>query len=219
VSLVRTAPWIELRRRVPRLVLGLVICGTGIAFQVQGDLGLGPWDVLHQGVADLTGIPIGTVSILVGVVVLLGWLPLHEKPGIGTVLNVLLIGATIDVWLLFLPQPDPLWLRLAFMALGPIGFGIGSGFYIGAGLGPGPRDGLMTGIAARGHPVHVVRTGIELGALALGWLLGGTVGLGTVVFAVTIGPIVHHTLPWLGLPPLGDDPAPEADPITATGAE
>jgi uncharacterized membrane protein YczE len=219
VSLVRTAPWIELRRRVPRLVLGLVICGTGIAFQVQGDLGLGPWDVLHQGVADLTGIPIGTVSILVGVVVLLGWLPLHEKPGIGTVLNVLLIGATIDVWLLFLPQPDPLWLRLAFMALGPIGFGIGSGFYIGAGLGPGPRDGLMTGIAARGHPVHVVRTGIELGALALGWLLGGTVGLGTVVFAVSIGPIVHHTLPWLGLPPLGDDPAPEADPITATGAE
>lgn len=219
MSLVRTAPWIELRRRVPRLVLGLVICGTGIAFQVQGDLGLGPWDVLHQGVADLTGIPIGTVSILVGVVVLLGWLPLHEKPGIGTVLNVLLIGATIDVWLLFLPQPDPLWLRLAFMALGPIGFGIGSGFYIGAGLGPGPRDGLMTGIAARGHPVHVVRTGIELGALALGWLLGGTVGLGTVVFAVTIGPIVHHTLPWLGLPPLGDDPAPEADPITATGAE
>lgn len=219
MSLVRTAPWIELRRRVPRLVLGLVICGTGIAFQVQGDLGLGPWDVLHQGVADLTGIPIGTVSILVGVVVLLGWLPLHEKPGIGTVLNVLLIGATIDVWLLFLPQPDPLWLRLAFMALGPIGFGIGSGFYIGAGLGPGPRDGLMTGIAARGHPVHVVRTGIELGALALGWLLGGTVGLGTVVFAVSIGPIVHHTLPWLGLPPLGDDPAPEADPITATGAE
>jgi uncharacterized membrane protein YczE len=219
VAVVRTAPWPELRRRLPRLVLGLVICGTGIAFQIQGDLGLGPWDVLHQGLADLTGIPIGTVNILVGVVVLLGWIPLREKPGIGTVLNVLLIGVTIDVWLLFLPQPDPLWLRLVFMALGPIGFGIGSGFYIGAGLGPGPRDGLMTGIAARGHSVHVVRTGIELCALALGWLLGGTVGLGTVVFAVTIGPIVHHTLPWLGLPPIGDDPEPQDDPVTATGAE
>jgi uncharacterized membrane protein YczE len=219
VAVVRTAPWPELRRRLPRLVLGLVACGTGIAFQVQGELGLGPWDVLHQGLADLTGISIGTVNILVGVVVLLGWIPLREKPGIGTVLNVLLIGATIDVWLLFLPQPGSLWLRLVYMALGPIGFGIGSGLYIGAGLGPGPRDGLMTGIAARGHSVQVVRTGIELGALALGWVLGGTVGLGTVVFAVTIGPIVHHTLPWLGLPPIGDDPDPEDDPVTATGAE
>jgi uncharacterized membrane protein YczE len=219
VAIVRTAPWPELRRRVPRLLLGLVLCGTGISFQIQADLGLGPWEVLHQGISDRTGIPIGTVSILVGFVVLLGWIPLREKPGIGTLLNILVIGATTDVWLTFLPQPDPLWLRIVFMAMGPIGFGIGSGFYIGAGLGPGPRDGLMTGIAARGHSVRVVRTGIELAALSLGWLLGGTVGLGTVVFAVTIGPIVHRTLPWLGLPPVGEDPDPEEDPVTATGAE
>lgn len=219
MAIVRTAPWPELRRRVPRLLLGLVLCGTGISFQIQADLGLGPWEVLHQGISDRTGIPIGTVSILVGFVVLLGWIPLREKPGIGTLLNILVIGATTDVWLTFLPQPDPLWLRIVFMAMGPIGFGIGSGFYIGAGLGPGPRDGLMTGIAARGHSVRVVRTGIELAALSLGWLLGGTVGLGTVVFAVTIGPIVHRTLPWLGLPPVGEDPDPEEDPVTATGAE
>ena len=219
MAIVRTAPWPELRRRLPRLVFGLIFCGTGIAFQIQGDLGLGPWEVLHQGLSDRTGVPIGTVSILVGFVVLLGWIPLREKPGIGTLLNILVIGATTDVWLTFLPQPDPLWLRIVFMAMGPIGFGLGSGFYIGAGLGPGPRDGLMTGIAARGHSVRVVRTGIEVVALSLGWLLGGTVGIGTVVFALTIGPIVHRTLPWLGLPPLGDDPDPEDDPVTATGAE
>jgi uncharacterized membrane protein YczE len=219
VAIVRTAPWPELRRRVPRLLLGLVLCGTGIAFQIQGDLGLGPWEVLHQGISDRTGVPIGTVSILVGFVVLLGWIPLREKPGVGTLLNILVIGATTDVWLTFLPQPDPLWLRVVFMALGPIGFGVGSGFYIGAGLGPGPRDGLMTGIAARGHSVRVVRTGIEVVALSLGWLLGGTVGVGTVVFALTIGPIVHHTLPWLGLAPVEGEPDPEDDPVTATGAE
>lgn len=219
MSVVRTAPWPELRRRVPRLVLGLVICGTGIAFQIQGDLGLGPWEVLHQGISDRTGVPIGTVSILLGFVILLGWIPLREKPGVGTLLNILIIGATTDAWLTFLPQPDPLWLRLVFMAMGPIGFGVGSGFYIGAGLGPGPRDGLMTGIAARGHSVRVVRTGIEVAALCLGWALGGTVGLGTVVFAISIGPIVHRTLPWLGLPPVGDGPDPDDDPVTATGAE
>lgn len=220
MALIRTAPRHELRRRLPRLLLGLVICGSGLAFQIQGNLGLGPWEVLHQGISDRTGIPIGTVSILVGIVVLLGWIPLRERPGIGTLCNIVVIGATTDLWLTFLPEPDVLWLQVVFMAMGPIGFGIGSGFYIGAGLGPGPRDGLMTGIAARGHSVRVVRTGIELGALALGWVLGGTVGLGTVVFALAIGPIVHVTLPWLGLEPIApDDPEPEDDPITATGAE
>jgi uncharacterized membrane protein YczE len=220
VSLVRAVPWVETRRRLPRLLLGLVMCGTGIAFQIQADLGLGPWEVLHQGISDRTGIPIGTISILVGVVVLIGWIPLREKPGVGTLCNIVVIGATMDVWLTFLPKPDPLWLRLVFMAMGPIGFGIGSGFYIGAGLGPGPRDGLMTGIAARGHPVWLVRNGIEVSVTILGWLLGGTVGVGTVVFALTIGPIVHRTLPWLGMPPVAtDDPDPEDDPVTATGAE
>lgn len=219
MAIVRTAPWPELRRRLPRLVFGLLVCGTGLAFQVQGDLGLGPWEVLHQGISDRTGVPIGTVGILVGIVVLLGWIPLRERPGIGTVLNVVLIGVTIDLWLLVLPQPDPLGLRVVFMAMGPIGFGIGSGFYIGAGLGPGPRDGLMTGIAARGRSLRVVRTGIELVALALGWALGGTAGVGTVVFALCIGPIVHRTLPWLGLPPVGGGEEPDDDPVLAPGAE
>lgn len=218
--MVRVVPWVETRRRLPRLLLGLVICGTGLAFQIQGDLGLGPWDVLHQGISDRTGIAIGTASILVGFIVLLGWIPLREKPGIGTLCNIVVIGATTDVCLLYLEKPSAMWLRIVFMLLGPIGFGVGSGFYIGAGLGPGPRDGLMTGIAARGHPVWLVRNGIEIAACLVGWLLGGTVGIGTVVFALAIGPIVHRTLPWLGMPPVSpDDPDPEDDPITATGAE
>ncbi len=192
--------------RLVRLVFGLVLCGLGIAFMVAAELGLGPWDVLHQGISNRTGIPIGTVGILIGVVVLLGWIPLRERIGLGTVLNIVLIGVTIDVTLLFLPSPDALWLRAVFVALGPLLFGIGSGFYIGTGLGPGPRDGLMTGLARRGWPVHVVRTGIEISALALGFLLGGTVGIGTLLFAFTIGPIVHLALPQLTMPPARIEP-------------
>ena len=185
----------ELRRRLPRLLLGLVLCGLGIASMVAGDLGLGPWDVLHQGVSLLTGIPIGTVNILVGLVVLAAWLPLRERPGLGTVLNVLVIGVVIDLTLLVLVTPDSLALRTAMMLAGPLLFGIGSGFYIGAGLGPGPRDGLMTGLARRtGWQVGSVRAGLELSVLLAGWVLGGTVGVGTVVFALGIGPVVQLSL-------------------------
>ena len=153
---------------------------------------------VDQGISDRTGIPIGTVSIIVGAVVLLAWLPLRERPGLGTVLNVLLIGLTIDAALLLLETPEGMGARLGYLAIGAFLWGPGSGFYIGAGLGPGPRDGLMTGLSARGvGSIRLVRTGIELTALTAGWLLGGSVGLGTVVFAVTIGPNVQFFLPRL----------------------
>lgn len=189
----------ELARRLPRLLIGLVLCGLGISLMIAGDLGLGPWDVLHQGIARLTGIPIGMVTIGVGALVMLGWLPLRERPGLGTVLNVLLIGIVIDLTLLWLTTPDSLVLRTAMMLSGPVLFGIGSGFYIGAGLGPGPRDGIMTGLARRGLPIGAVRTAIELTALGGGWLLGGRAGIGTVVFALGVGPVVHVALPRLSV--------------------
>jgi uncharacterized membrane protein YczE len=207
----------ELRRRLPRLLLGLVLCGLGIALMVAGDLGLGPWDVLHQGISQRTGIPIGMVSIGVGALVMLLWLPLRERPGLGTVCNVVLIGVVIDVTLLWLHTPESMLLRGVMMLSGPVFFGIGSGFYIGAGLGPGPRDGVMTGLARRGLPVGVVRTAIELSVLGFGWLLGGTAGAGTLVFAFGVGPVVHWALPRLAtaeLPPKDD---PELDEVPITG--
>jgi uncharacterized membrane protein YczE len=194
----------ELRRRLPRLLGGLVLFGLGIALMVRADLGLGPWDVLHQGVAERTGLAIGTVTILTGVVVLLLWIPLRERPGLGTILNVLVIGLVVDAALAVVDAPTALWQRIAFLALGIFAFGPGSGLYIGAGLGPGPRDGLMTGLARRGHSVRVVRTGIELGALAVGAALGGSVGVGTVAFALTVGPNVHWFLERMRLPDLDD---------------
>lgn len=194
-------PVTQARVRVPRLVAGLVLCGLGIAFMVAADLGLAPWSVLDQGISHRTGIPIGTVSIIVGALVLLAWVPLRERPGLGTVLNVLLIGTTIDVALLALDTPGSTAARLAYLAVGVALWGPGSGLYIGASLGPGPRDGLMTGLAARGvGSIRLVRTGIELTALAAGWLLGGSVGLGTLVFALTIGPNVQFFLPRLAVP-------------------
>jgi uncharacterized membrane protein YczE len=211
-------PVIEPRRRVPRLVAGLTLCGLGIAFMVAADLGLAPWSVLDQGISEHTGIPIGTVSIIVGALVLLAWLPLRERPGLGTVLNAVLIGTIIDLALLVLDTPGSLAGRLAYLALGVFLWGPGTGFYIGASLGPGPRDGLMTGLAARGvGSIRVVRTGIELTALATGWLLGGSVGLGTVAFAVTIGPLVQFFLPRLAVgdrPPAGADIEVEVDPLS-----
>jgi uncharacterized membrane protein YczE len=198
----------ELRRRLPRLLLGLVLCGFGIALMVAGDLGLGPWDVLHQGISTRVGIPIGTVTILVGALVMLLWLPLRERPGLGSVLNVLLIGVVLDLTLLWLDTPESLVLRAVMMLAGPLLFGIGTGLYIGAGLGPGPRDGVMTGLARRGLPVAGVRTAIELTALGGGWLLGGTAGAGTLVFAFGVGPVVHWALPRLTVAEL--PPAEEA---------
>lgn len=178
-----------------RLLAGLALCGTGVALLVRSGLGLGPWDVLHQGLAVLTGQPIGRMVIAVGAVVLLGWLPLRQRPGIGTVANVLVIGLTVDAVLAVVAAPDAPAVRLAYAAASVPLMGIGSGLYLGVDLGPGPRDGIMTGLAARGVPVAVARTGIELTALAAGWLLGGTVGPGTVWFALGVGPAVARALP------------------------
>lgn len=189
----------QLRRRLPRLLLGLMLCGWGIAAMVAADLGLGPWDVLHQGLSRRSGIPIGTTGILVGLLVLGLWAPLRERPGLGTVLNVVVIGVVIDLTLLVLATPAALWLRWVMMLSGPVLFAIGSGFYIGAGLGPGPRDGVMTGLARLGIPVGLARAAIELTVLVAGWLLGGTVGAGTVAFALGIGPLVHLFLPRLSM--------------------
>lgn len=196
-------PWGEVRRRLVPLFTGLVICGVAFACIVQADLGLDPWDVLHQGVSDRTGIPIGTVSILVGVVVVLGWIPLRQRLGLGTVANAIVIGATMDIVLPHLPEADDLRTRWILLAIGLAIAGPGIGMYIGARLGPGPRDGIMTGLAERGPSIRLVRTGIELVALGVGFLLGGTVGIGTVLFAVTVGP---NTQFWLERLDLGHPP-------------
>ena len=187
-------------RRYLQLFPGLAACGVGLALMVEARLGLGPWEVLHQGLSRRTGIGIGVCGIGVGLLVLLAWIPIRQRPGTGTIANVVLIGLVIDGMLAVLPAPDGLPLRAATFAGGLLVMAVGSGLYIGAGLGAGPRDGLMTGIAARGHTIRSVRTVLELSALGLGWALGGQVGIGTVVFALTIGPLVQLTLAWFTIP-------------------
>jgi uncharacterized membrane protein YczE len=192
----------ELKQRIPRLVWGLFLFGFGIALMVAADLGLGPWDVFHQGVSAHTPIPIGSVVIITGVIILVLWIPLKERIGIGTVLNALLIGAVMDLTLIWLETPAASIIRWFYLVGGIVIVGIGSGYYIGAGLGPGPRDGLMTGLARRGWPIGLARLGIELVALIGGWLLGGTIGAGTVLFALGIGPLVHVLLPRMTVKPV-----------------
>jgi uncharacterized membrane protein YczE len=193
----------ELFRRLPRLVLGLALFGVGVAMQVIAALGLSPWSVLHQGISDQTGIPFGTVVIITGVIVLLLWIPLRERWGIGTVLNVFVIGFVIDLFLWAAPEEiSQLWLRWVLLLGGILVVAIGSGFYIGAGLGPGPRDGLMTGLARKGVNVGIARFVIEVTALGIGWALGGNVGIGTVLFAFGMGPLIAVFLPRLSLEPL-----------------
>ncbi|WP_345633356.1 membrane protein YczE [Rugosimonospora acidiphila] len=178
-------------RRLFALYLGLILFGVSVALMVRADLGLDPWDVLHQGLARRTGIGLGWIVIAVGALVLLAWLPLRQRPGLGTVSNVVVVGLTAQAALAVVPDPHPLGVRLALLVLGIVANGAATGLYIGAGLGPGPRDGLMTGLAARGLQIRWARMGIELSVLAVGWLLGGTVGVGTVVYALSIGPLAQ----------------------------
>lgn len=193
----------EIGRRVPRLLFGLVLFGVGLAMMVVAGLGLAPWEVMHQGITRHTGIPIGTVGILTGIVVLLLWIPLGERLGVGTVLNVFIIGIVIDLTLWIAPESvGALWQQWGLLLGGTLLVAIGSGFYIGAGLGPGPRDGLMTGLARRGIPLGLGRTAIEVTVLIIGWFLGGTVGFGTVIFAFGVGPLVGILLPRMSLEPL-----------------
>lgn len=166
-----------------------------MAVMVRAGLGLDPWDVFHQGLAGRTGLTIGIASAVVGVAVLLAWIPLRNRPGIGTIANVVVIAVTVDAALAVLPTPTGLPLRIAMMLGAVLLNAVSTVLYIGAGLGPGPRDGLMTGLVARtGLSVRLVRTSIEATVLAVGWLLGGTVGVGTVVYAVGIGPLVQLIL-------------------------
>ena len=184
-------------RRLLALYLGLVLFGVSIALLVVSGLGLDSWDVFHQGLADRTGLGLGTVVILVGAIVLALWIPLRERPGLGTVSNVIVIGLAIDGSLVFLPEPSVLAWQVVFMVAGIVLNAIATALYIGAGFGPGPRDGLMTGLAKRGYSIRLVRTSIEVAVLGAGWLLGGTVGIGTVLYALSIGPLVHFLLPRL----------------------
>lgn len=188
-------------RRLLGLYAGLVLFGVSIGLMVAAALGLAPWDVFHQGVALRTGLPIGWIVNIVGAAVLLLWLPLRQRPGFGTVSNVIVIGFAVDATLAVMPTPGQLAWRVTFLLLGVVLNGVATGLYIGAGLGPGPRDGLMTGLARRGHSIRLVRTLIELTVLGTGWLLGGTIGIGTVVYALGIGPLAQFFIPRLAVRP------------------
>ncbi len=190
-----------LTRRIVQLLLGLFLYGVSIAMMIRAGVGVSPWDVLAQGVALQSGIPFGWVTNIIGAVVLLLWIPIRQKPGIGTVLNVLLIGPSAEVGLAAIPQQTELWAQVLLFAAGLALLAIATGLYIGARFGPGPRDGLMTGIHRRwGWRIWIVRTAIEVTVLTIGWLLGGNLGVGTVAFALLIGPMVGVTLPLLRVP-------------------
>ena len=192
----------ELPRRLPPVVLGLWLFGVGIAMMIAGDLGLAPWDVFHVGVGEVAGIDVGTVIILVGLVVVLGFFPLGERLGLGTILNAILIGVAVNVTTPLLGDPSGLGWRLLLTIFGPVVVAIGSGLYIGGGLGPGPRDGIMTGLANRGIPIAKARTAIELVVLVAGLLLTRDItllGLGTLWFTFGIGPMVGFFLPRMTL--------------------
>lgn len=199
-----SAGWARFRAERPMLRLvslfgGLVLFGTSMALMVRSDLGLNPWDVLHQGIAERTGVRFGWVVIGVGALVLALWVPLRERPGFGTVANAIVVGLAADAVLAVLESPDALPARTGLLVAGIVLNAVATSLYIGAGLGPGPRDGLMTGLAKRGLRVGRVRTAIEIIVLAVGWVLGGTVGVGTVAYALAIGPLVQRLLPVLSV--------------------
>ena len=185
----------KILRRIAQLVVGLVAFGTGIGLMLRSELGLAPWDVLHQGLARRTGLTVGTWSILVSVAVLFLWLPLRERFGLAALVNAVTVGVTIDVTAALVTPARSWGTATAMLAGGILLTGVGSGLYIGANLGSGPRDGLMTAIARRGPSLRTTRTVLEISVLAAGWLLGGTVGVGTLAFAALIGPLVHLFLP------------------------
>jgi uncharacterized membrane protein YczE len=196
-----TTPRLLMTRRIIQLLVGLFLYGIAISMMLRAAIGVSPWDVLSQGVMKQTGIPFGLVTNIIGALVLLLWIPIRQKPGIGTVLNVLLIGPSAQLGLAVLPELTVLWQQVLLFVGGLSLLAIATGLYIGARFGPGPRDGLMTGIHKRfGWRIWIVRTCIEVTVLAIGWLLGGNVGVGTVAFALLIGPMVNITLPLLRVP-------------------
>ncbi len=195
-------------RRLVQLYAGLVLYGLSMALLVRSGLGVMPWDVLHQGLSRQLGWSLGTVTIVVGALVLLAWIPLRERPGLGTVSNVVVIGVALDAALAVLPEPGSLAVRTALVPAGIALNAVATAAYIGVRLGPGPRDGLMTGLVRRtGRSVRLVRTSIEVTVVAAGWLLGGTLGVATVLYALAIGPLVQLLLPRLTVA------VPEATPV------
>jgi uncharacterized membrane protein YczE len=201
VNLVDLGPIAQLRagrlaRRLPQLYVGLVAYGVSLALMYRGDLGLAPWDVLHSGLIQHLPITIGQAVVLMSFVVLVLWIPLRETPGLGTISNALVVGFAADATLSLLDKPDAIVLRVALMVGGILLCGLASALYIGAQLGRGPRDGLMTGLARRtGRSIRLVRTGLEVAVVIVGVLLGGTIGLGTVLYALAIGPLTQLWLP------------------------
>jgi uncharacterized membrane protein YczE len=193
-------------RRIIQLLVGLVLYGIAGALMIRAVLGVDPWTVLAQGLSVRTGLGIGILTNIIGVLVLLLWIPLRQKPGVGTVLNILIIGPSIELGLWLVPPMTQLWAQILVFAAGLLLLAVASGLYIGARMGPGPRDGLMTGLHRRfGVPIWVARTSVEITVLTIGWILGGNVGVGTVAFALLIGPLCNITLPLFAIR------APEAD--------
>lgn len=201
-GLVDLGPLAQLRagrlgRRLPQLFVGLVLYGVSLALMVRGHLGLAPWDVLHAGLTRYLPITLGQAVVLMSFVVLLGWIPLRELPGIGTISNAVVVGLSADATLWLLEPADGWAGRVGLMVGGVVLCGFASALYIGAQLGRGPRDGLMTGLARRtGHSLRLVRTLLEVSVVAIGLLLGGVAGLGTVLYALLIGPLTQAMLPW-----------------------
>ena len=192
---------IHIGHRMVRLLTGLFFFGFAVAMMLRARVGVDPWTVFAEGLALTTGVGIGWWVVIIGIGVLLLWIPLRQRPGLGTVLNALLVGPAMEVGLLVIDTPDTLVLRWVLFLSGVLMLAIASGLYIGANFGPGPRDGLMTGANARfGWPIWIVRTSVEVTVLIIGWILGGDFGVGTIVFALTIGPLVHRTIPALRVP-------------------
>ena len=200
-----------LTRRIAQLLIGLVLYGFAISMMVRAAIGVSPWDVLSQGITKQTGIPFGWVTNIIGGIVLLLWIPIRQKPGVGTVLNVLLVGTAAQGGLMVLPELTVLWQQILLFAGGLVVLAIATGLYIGARFGPGPRDGLMTGIHSRfGIRIWMARTIVEVSVLVVGWILGGNVGVGTLAFALLIGPLVGITIPLFRVPE-----RPVAQPVDA----
>jgi uncharacterized membrane protein YczE len=202
----------NLVRRLTQLLAGLVLYGASMGLMIESGLGLNPWDVFHQGLADVTGVSFGWIVLLVGIPVLLLWIPLRQKPGVGTVANLLIVGFSADAALAVLPAGHGIAARVGYLVGGILLNGVATGLYIGSRMGPGPRDGLMTGVHAR-FPrlsIRLIRTAIELLVLGAGIALGGTAGIGTIAYALAIGPLVHLFLPKLTVPERGR--------VTNTGA-
>jgi uncharacterized membrane protein YczE len=198
-------------RRIAQLMIGLFLYGIGIALIVRGAIGVAPWDVLTQGIDNYTGWGFGLITVLLSGVVLLFWIPIRQKPGIGTLLNALLVGPFAQFGLWLIPEGLDLWLRIILFTVGLLVLAVATGLYIGAHFGPGPRDGLMTGLHKRtGLKIWIVRTSIEVTVLGIGWALGGNVGIGTVLFALLIGPLCNWTIPFFSI----KQPAAATPPVT-----